>query len=129
MTINSERYLQLLLYSFLLLLAWMIGLNVFEIDFELIGIIIGVTAIILGLITFFFLLYIVELIEPSDNDVMADKFDELKDFLTLKNIVLAAVAFSLSKVYWFISSHINFQTNKHVGIEIFGGKRKLTQKK
>lgn len=95
-----------------------------DIDLDFLGVVLIITTGILALITFFFLLYIIELIDPKENDEFADKFNQIKDYLTLKNILAAGLVFALSKVYWFISTHINFQTKKHTGFEFLGGKRK-----
>lgn len=124
MTINSDRYLRLMGISFLVLLLWIGAMSMITIDFDLLGIVIVITAILLAVITAFFLLYVIELIDPHENDEFADRFNQAKDFLTLRNMVVASLVFALSKVYWFISSHINFQTKKHVGYEFLGGKRK-----
>jgi hypothetical protein len=63
-----------------------------------------------------------------DNKIIENRIDnisnQLKDYLTLKNMIVAVLVFALSKVYWFISTHINFQTKKHIGYEFLGGKRK-----
>lgn len=124
MTINSDRYLRLTGLSFLLLLLWIGGLSMITIDFDLLGIVLIITAGILAVITAFFLLYVIAIIDPKEEDEFADKFNQLKDYLTLKNMIVAVLVFGLSKVYWFISTHINFQTKKHIGYEFLGGKRK-----
>jgi hypothetical protein len=124
MTINSDRYLMLTGVSFLTLLLWIIGMSMVSIDIDFLGIVIAVTVLLLSLITLFILLYVAELIDPHENDVLNDNVNQAKDFLTVKNIVIAVTVFALSKIYWFISSHINFQTKKHTGMEFLGGKRK-----
>jgi hypothetical protein len=124
MTINSDRYLRLTGISFLVLLLWIGGMTMITIDFDFLGVVLIITMGILAFITMFFLLYLVAIIDPKEEDEFADNFNKLKDFLTLKNILVAGIVFALGKVYWFISSHINFQTKKHVGYEFLGGKRK-----
>jgi hypothetical protein len=104
--------------------VWVGSMSMITIDFDSIGVVMLVTAMILAIITAFFLLYIIELIDPHEDDDFADKFDKIKEVLTLKNILVAGLVFAFSKVYWFISSHINFQTKKHIGYEFLGGKRK-----
>ena len=124
MTINSDRYLMLTGVSSLTLLLWIIGLSMVSIDFDFLGIILTITVLLLSLITLFILLYIAEQIDPHENDVLNDNVNQAKDFFTVKNILIGVTVFALSKVYWFISSHINFQTKKHTGMEFLGGKRK-----
>ena len=124
MTINSDRYLRLTGISCLVLLLWIGVMSMITIDFDFLGIVLIITMGILAFITMFFLLYVVAIIDPKEEDEFADKFNQLKDFLTLKNILVAGLVFALGKVYWFISSHINFQTKKHIGYEFLGGKRK-----
>lgn len=129
MTINSDRYLMLTGASFLTLLLWVIGMSMISIDVEFLGIVIAITVLIMSVVTIFILLYVAELIDPHENDVLEDNFNQAKDFLTIKNIVIAGTVFALGKVYWFISSHINFQTKKHTGMEFLGGKRKASTRR
>jgi len=124
MTINSDRYLRLTGLSILALVLWFVITSITTVDFEFIGFYILFTVIILSAITAFFLLYIIAIIDPKEEDEFAEKFNEVKDFLTLKNLLVAGIVFALGKLYWFISSHINFQTKKHIGYEFLGGKRK-----
>jgi hypothetical protein len=124
MTINSDRYLRLTGISFLVLLLWIGGLSMVSIDFDFLGIVLMITVCILAFISTFFILYIIELLDPKENDEFADKFKQIREYLTLKNVAIACLFFTLNQVYWFISTHINFQTNKHLGQEFLGGKRK-----
>jgi hypothetical protein len=110
--------------SILALVLWFVITSITTVDFEFIGFYILFTVIILSAITAFFLLYIIAIIDPKEEDEFAEKFNEVKDFLTLKNLLVAGIVFALGRLYWFISSHINFQTNKHFGYEFLGGKRK-----
>jgi hypothetical protein len=95
-----------------------------SIDFDFLGTVILITAGILAFITLFFLLYVIDLIDPHENDEFADKFNQAKNFFTLKNLLVSVLVLALSKVYLFIASHINFHTKKHIGFEFLGGKRK-----
>ena len=124
MTINSDRYLTLTGISLLVFVVWVGSISMVSIDIDFLGVVIAITVLILTAITAFFLLYIVELIDPHENDVLGDNINQLSDFLTVKNILIAGALFILGKVYWFISSHINFQTKKHTGMQFLGGKRK-----
>jgi len=125
MTINSDRYLKFLGYSSITLIVWIIGITIFPIDFDYIIIAMMFTTFLLTLITLFVLLYIFEMLDPHENDEFLDRYNQLKNVLTVRNLILAGVVFALSKIYWFFSAHINYHTKQHIGFEVFGGKRKL----
>jgi hypothetical protein len=124
MTINSDRYLQLMLASCIALPVWFIGLSFFDIEFEYLWVVILITALIILSIIVWFIVYLMEIIEPHENDIFMEFFTFTKPPSITKFILLAGLSSMLGYIYWFVKSHINFQTNKHIGIELFGGKRK-----
>lgn len=46
----------------------------------------------------------------------------IKDFI--KDIPKIALLAAAGSLYWFISEHSKYQANKHLGVKVFGGKRK-----
>ena len=125
MTINSDRYLRFLGYSVLSFFLWIIGITLFPIDFDYFILGILITTTLLCLITVFLLLYIFEMLDPHENDELMDRYNQLKNLLTLKNLIVTAIVYALSKIYWFFSAHINHHAKEYIGFEPMGGKRKL----
>jgi len=116
-----------MIYSIVALPIWFIALSFIEVDFEYLWVVILITALILLSILFFLVLYLMELVEPNENDVVMDFFfpyDSKKPFSITNFILITGLSFVLGSIYTFVKAHINFQTNKHAGIEFFGGKRK-----
>jgi hypothetical protein len=113
-----------MIYSIVALPIWFIALSLIEVDFEYLWVVILITALILLSILFFLVLYLMELVEPHENDIFMEFFTFTKPPSITKFILLAGLSSMLGYIYWFVKSHINFQTNKHIGIELFGGKRK-----
>jgi len=127
MTINSDRYLQFLLGSCIALSIWLIGVSFFYIEFEYLWLVILITALLILSIIVLLLLYLMELLDPHENDILMDYFfppSTQNEFSIRKYILLAGLAYLLGEIYSLVKSHINFQMNKHIGMEFLGGKRK-----
>jgi hypothetical protein len=126
MNINSDRYLRLTGISILALLLWVGLMSMISIDIEYLWVFLIITIVILVVITIFVVLYVFELIAPHDYDVFSKVYNSVLDYLTIENITAVLVILLLRNVYWFIATHINFQTKKHYQVELLGGKRKAS---
>jgi hypothetical protein len=132
MTINSDRYLNFMLGSAISLPVWIIALSFFYIDIEYLWIIIIITALIILFFIISLLLYLLELLNPHEYDVIKEFFFPAEPFSIAKYIIITFLTFVLGYMLWIIKSHIkslvgpsiNYHTKKYTGYEFLGGKRK-----
>jgi hypothetical protein len=122
-----------MLSSVIALPVWIIALTFFgNIDIEYLWIIIIITALIVLFFIIFLLLYLLELINPHEYDVIKEFFFPAEPIPIAKYIIIAVLSFILGFLLWIIKSHIksiigpniNYHSKKYTGYEFLGGKRK-----